>query len=177
MSAIALRDLRLAGYYSTSEVVPETLPVDLSTATWRTMLRVPLGRPVAAGDLLEAHAWFKVSNDIRPEAYPVGIGAHLWWYDLDHGGPGVSGPWTRMDADAGSTGMNVYRELHHLVLSWHVAAVVPSDWPAGHRIAVAVRADAHSTAWDRDGDGVADDRITVDRKGRLTVKHYVEETS
>ncbi|MFF3034688.1 hypothetical protein ACFVS7_27215 [Streptomyces rubiginosohelvolus] len=169
MTTISLPELRLVGFYSTNEVAATSLPVDLPTNTWRTILRAVV--PAQPGDLLDVSAWFKVTNDIRPTAYPVGVGAHLWAYDCDNG-LGSAGVWERLDPEAGSVGMNVHRDLHHLVLPVEVAYRVPDDWPAGHRMVIALRADAHSTAWDRDGDGVAQDRLTVDPYGRLTVRRY-----
>lgn len=83
MTDIAAGPLTLAGLFSTNEVVPSSLPVDLSTATWRTMLRVVV--PVQPGDVLDVSAWFRVTNDISPDRYVVGVGAHLWQYDTDSG--------------------------------------------------------------------------------------------
>ncbi|WP_405549535.1 hypothetical protein OG215_25300 [Streptomyces globisporus] len=172
MTTISLPAIRLAGFHSTNEVAATSLPVDLPTNTWRTILRVVA--PVAAGDLLDVSAWFKVTNDIRPVAYPVGVGAHLWAYDVDDGkgAARTADDWWRLDPEAGSVGMNVHRDLHHLVLPVEVAYQVPGDWPPGHRMVIALRADAHSTAWDKDGDGLAEDRLTVDPYGRLTVRRY-----
>ncbi|MER5892271.1 hypothetical protein [Streptomyces sp. NPDC001876] len=165
MTIINLPTLSLSGFHSTNELVPSALKVDLSTATWVTVMRVVV--PVDAGDLLDVSAWFKVTNDITPTAYPVGVGAHLWAYDVDDGAP-VPRPaesWWRLD-EAGSVGMNVDRDLHHLTLPLAVAYQVPEDWPAGHRMTVALRADAHSTAWQ------PADVLTVDQVGRLTVRRY-----
>jgi len=172
MTVINLPDLTLTGFHSTNEVVATSLKVDLPTTTWSTILRVVA--PVQAGDILDVSAWFKVTNDIVPTAYPVGVGAHLWAYDVDDGAVSPRAPetWWRLDEEAGSVGMNVHRDLHHLVLPVAVPYVVPADWPAGHRITIALRADAHSTAWDKDGDGLAEDRLTVDQVGRLTVRRY-----
>ncbi|MFC9247742.1 hypothetical protein ACFT7S_28150 [Streptomyces sp. NPDC057136] len=164
MTIISTSDLALTGFHSTNEVVPTSLKVDLSAATWVTIMRVVV--PVDAGDLLDVDAWFKVTNDITPVAYPVGVGAHLWAYDCDSG-EGTAGPWWRLDEEAGSVGMNVFRDLHHLVLPVAVPYQVPADWPAGHRMVVALRADAHSTAWQ------TGDTLTVDQVGRLTVRRYV----
>lgn len=160
--------LPLLGYHSTNEVVASSLPVDLSTSTWRTILRAVV--PCAAGDLLDVDAWLKATNDI-PDAYNVGVGMHLWAYDVDNG-LGAAGTWWRLDPEAGSTGMNVTRNMHHLTMSVALPYIVPVDWPAGHRMVIALRADAHSTAWDRDGNGQIDDHLTVDPYGRLTVRRY-----
>ena len=153
----------LTGLYTTNEPVPTVLKVDLSTATWATILRVVV--PAQAGDVLDVSAWFKVTNDL---GYNVGVGAHLWAYDVDDGAvsPRPADTWWRLDEDAGSVGMNVTPDLHHLTLPVAVPYVVPADWPAGHRITIALRADAHSTAWK------AGHTLTVDKVGRLTVRRY-----
>ncbi|MGW0785745.1 hypothetical protein [Streptomyces sp. NPDC002913] len=162
MPIISRTSLALTGIYSTNELVPTTLRVDLSTATWATMLRVVA--PVAAGDLLDIDGWFKVTNDL---GYNVGVGAHLWAYDVDDGAPVPRPPesWWRLD-DAGSVGMNVTPDMHHLTLPAALPYQVPDTWPTGHRITIALRADAHSTAW-KPGHS-----LTVDPCGRLTVRRY-----
>ncbi|MEV6313354.1 hypothetical protein AB0M10_32795 [Streptomyces sp. NPDC051840] len=153
----------LTGVHSTNEPVPPTLKVDLSTATWATIMRVVA--PVQAGDILDVSAWFKVTNDL---GYNVGVGAHLWAYDVDDGAPSPRPPetWWRLDEVAGSVGMNVTPDLHHLTLPVAVLYQVPADWPAGHRITIVLRADAHSTAWK------AGHTLTVDKVGRLTARRY-----
>ncbi|MGM9380352.1 hypothetical protein [Streptomyces antibioticus] len=158
---ISLGALDITGFSTTNEVVPASIPIDLRTDTWRTMLRLVL--PVAAGDLISATAWTRTTNDA---GYNVGVGQHLWWYDVDL--PADQRVWHRFDEEAGSVGMNVTPDLHHLTLPVDVPLLVPAGWPPGHRMAVVVRADAHSTAWDRDGNGKADDSLTVDPCGRLT---------
>ncbi|MFE2021291.1 hypothetical protein ACFW9O_24915 [Streptomyces sp. NPDC059499] len=163
MTLLNLPALSLSGFYSTNELVPTTLKVDLSTATWSTIMRVVV--PVAAGDLLDVSAWFKVTNDL---GYNVGVGAHLWAYDVDDGAP-VPRPaesWWRLDPDAGSVGMNVTPDMHHLTLPVALPYQVPDDWPDGHRITIALRADAHSTAWK------PNHSLTVDQVGRLTARRY-----
>lgn len=154
----------LAGFHTTNEPVPTTLRVDLSTATWATIMRVVV--PVQAGDLLDVDGWFKVTNDL---GYNVGVGAHLWMYDVDDGAPSPrpEETWCRLDPEAGSVGMNVTPNLHHLTLPVAVPYLVPADWPEGHRIVIVLRADAHSTAW-KPGH-----TLTVDQVGRLTVRRYV----
>ncbi|MGH3584712.1 MAG: hypothetical protein ACRDQ0_00150 [Pseudonocardia sp.] len=160
MTVTDLAGLAMCGFHSTNEVVPSKLKVDLPTTTWATIMRVVV--PVAPGDLLDVSAWFKVTNDV---GYNVGVGAHLWAYDVDSG-QGTAGPWWRLDDVAGSVGMNVTKDLHHLTLPVAVPYVVPADWPEGHRIVIVLRADAHSTAWK------AGDNLTVDPYGRLTVRRY-----
>jgi len=178
MTVINAGALDLTGFHTTNEVVPADLVIDLSTSTWKTVMRVVV--PVQAGDLLDVSAWMKATND---EGYNVGLGAHLWAYDCDPA-PGPDGtvpavsvrPWWRLDGEAGSVGENVTKDTHHITLAVAVPYVVPADWPVGHRIVVVLRADAHSTAWDKDGDGVAEDRLTVDPYGRLTVRRYTPRT-
>lgn len=160
------------GFYSTDQIVPADLVVDLSTTTWRTVLRAVVGGAPASvdpgvqpGDLLKIWSWFKATNDV---GYNIGLGITLWYYDLDNG-LGSSGTWYRVDAESGSTGENVTPAGHHLSPAIFTPFTVPADWPAGHRIVIAVRGDAHSTAWDKDGDGVADDRLTLDQYGVLMV--------
>lgn len=158
MTTIAAAGLALAALYATDEVVATTLPVDLSTSTWRTMLRVVV--PVAPGDVLDVDARARVTTELP---YVVGVGYHLWAYDVDDG-LGSAGPWTKLGP---SSGDNVDVRRHHLPI--HVTAVytMPADWPAGHRAVVAMRADAHSTAWQQG------DTITVDQAyGHLTVRRW-----
>jgi hypothetical protein len=165
--------LTLIGLHANSDVVPPNLVIDLPTTTWRVILRHVV--PVAAGDVLDVDAWFKVTNDTVGR-YTVGVGAHLWAYDVDDGkgAARTEADWWKLDADpgAGSPGMNVTRDLHHLVMSFGETYIVPDTWPEGHRIVIALRADAHSTAWDQDGNGRADDKLTVDPCGRIRVRRY-----
>lgn len=169
MTTISLGRLDITGFESTNKVVPASIPIDLSTETWRTMMRVVI--PVAAGDLVSAQAWTKTTDDV---GYNVGVGQHLWWYDVDL--PAAERVWFRFDEEAGSVGMNNTPDVHHLTLPIAVPCLVPGSWPAGHRMAVVVRADAHSTAWDRDGDGLAEDKLTVDPAGRLSVFRFTPRT-
>ena len=160
--------LVLAGLHATDEVTASTLPVDLPTDTYRTMLRVVV--PVDAGDLLDVAAWARVTNDTGrdrgEDGYTVGVGYHLWCYDVD-APEGSSGPWTRISPWCGD---NVTRARHHMPLAIDCVYRVPGDWPAGHRMVVVLRADAHSTAW------VAGDTLTVDQAyGHLTVRRWKEE--
>jgi hypothetical protein len=149
---------RSVGLFATDEVIAATLPVDLASDTYRTMLRVVV--PAAAGDLLDVDARARVTNDV---GYTVGIGYHLWAYDADSG-QGTAGPWWRIGS---LNGDNVFSPRHHMPLHTSTVYQVPADWPAGHRIVVVLRADAHSTAWK------AGDTITVDQLyGQLTVRRW-----
>jgi hypothetical protein len=157
--------LTLAGLHSTDEVVAKTLPVDLPTDTYRTMLRVVV--PVASGDLLDISGWARVTNDTGVSrgttGYTVGVGYHLWMYDVD-AGPVSAGDWLRISPLCGD---NVPRDRHHMPLAISTVYTVPADWPEGHRMVVALRADAHSTAW------VSGDTLTVDREyGHLTARRW-----
>jgi hypothetical protein len=151
--------------YATDEVVATTIPVDLPSDTYRTMLRVVV--PVAAGDLLDAEGWARVTNDVGvsrgDKGYTVGVGYHLWAYDADNG-QGSAGIWTRISPLCGD---NVSRDRHHMPLAISTVYTVPADWPKGHRMVIVLRADAHSTAW------VAGDILTVDQEyGHLTVTRW-----
>jgi hypothetical protein len=151
--------------HATDEVVATTLPVDLPTNTYRTLMRVVV--PVRPGDLLDVHGWGRVSNRV---GYNVGVGYHLWQYDVDNG-LGSSGEWTRISPLKGD---NVDMQRHHLPFDVSCVYRVPAGWPAGgpgplgfHRMTVVLRADAHSTAWE------AGDALTVDRAyGHLVVRRW-----
>ncbi|MET8841440.1 hypothetical protein ABZW67_15270 [Streptomyces rubiginosohelvolus] len=153
---------------STREVVAETLPVDLPVNTWRTMLRLVV--PVCAGDWLDVHGWARVTNDTgrdRGDAgYTVGVGWHLWAYDVDDGkgAARTEADWRRISPLKGD---NVTRQRHHMPMDISTLYQVPADWPEGHRMVVVLRADAHSTAWK------AGDTLTVDREyGELVVRPW-----
>jgi hypothetical protein len=169
VTVYALPALRLAALHATDEVTASTLPVDLPVDTWRTMLRLVV--PVDAGDVLDVHGWARVTNDTGRDrgepGYTVGVGYHLWAYDADSG-QGTAGPWWRISPLKGD---NVTRARHHMPLDISTVYQVPADWPAGHRIVVVLRADAHSTAW------VKGDTLTVDQSyGHLTVRRWVSQT-
>jgi len=158
-SPVTTAPLALAGISATDQVVATTLPVDLSSETWRTMIRQVV--PVTAGDVLDVEAWARVTNDT---GYTIGIGWHVWAYDLDSG-LGSSGPWTRISPLDGD---NVPPTRHHMPLAIDTVYQVPADWPAGHRATVVLRADAHSTA------AVSGDTVAVDQEyGHLTVRRWV----
>ncbi|WP_330172939.1 hypothetical protein OG875_04670 [Streptomyces sp. NBC_01498] len=165
MTVISTDGLALAAEWGTDEVTASTLPVDLSTSTYRTVSRLII--PAAAGDVLSVNARARVTNDTgrnRGEpGYTVGVGYHLWAYDCDSG-QGTAGPWTRISSYNGD---NVSRDRHHMPLHITTTWRVPATWPDGHRIVVVLRADAHSTAW-RSGD-----ILTVDQEyGHLAVRRW-----
>lgn len=160
--------LTLAGLHATDEVTATYLPVDAVADTYRTMLRAVV--PVDAGDLLDVTAWARVTNntgkDRNEDGYTVGVGYHLWTYDVDTP-EGDDGPWWRISPWCGD---NVTRDRHHMPLAIDCVHRVPADWPTGHRIVVVLRADAHSTAW------VDGDILEVDGAyGHLTVRRWKEE--
>ncbi|MEU3654459.1 hypothetical protein AB0E67_16820 [Streptomyces sp. NPDC032161] len=158
--------LRLVGLHATDECAATALPVDLSSETWRTVLRTVV--PVNPGDVLDVDACARVTNDTgrsrgKP-GYTVGIGYHLWAYDVDAPGGSSSDTWRRIST---LNGDNVDRTRHHMPLHTSTVYTVPEDWPTGHRIVVVLRVDAHSTAW------VAGDTITVDSGyAQMTVRRY-----
>lgn len=124
-----------------------------------TMLRVVV--PVQAGDVLDVSARTEVTNNTSP-GYTVGIGYHLWEYDLDNG-LWPHGTWVRISPYIGD---NVSRDRHHIPIVTDGVWQVPSDWPAGHRIVIVFRAEAMSTA--ADGQSVIAEQAT----GNLTVRKY-----
>ncbi|WP_460071063.1 hypothetical protein [Streptomyces sp. YKOK-I1] len=157
-ASITTPPLSLSSLTATDQVVATTLPVDASPDTPRTMLRQVV--PVAAGDTIDVSAWARITNDT---GYVVGIGWHLWVYDVDSG-LGSAGPWTQISPKDGD---NVPPPRHHMPLAIDTVWQIPADWPAGHRVTVVLRADAHSTA------AVSGDTVTVDSEyGHLTVRRY-----
>lgn len=158
MTILNAGERRLDGLWFTDEVVASKLTVDLPTTTWATMLRVVV--PVTAGDQLDITAWARVTNDT---GYTVGVGWHLWQYDVDDGVPSADRVWERIGLSCGD---NVDKPRHHMPLAITSVYQVPDDWPGGHRMVVVLRADAHSTA------AVAGDFLTVDKVGGLTVRRW-----
>lgn len=108
--------------------------------------------PAHAGDTLDVSAFFQVTNDL---GYNVGVGAHLWAIALDTAEP----TWYRISP---STGDNVDRARHHMPVEMQTVYIVPNGWVEGHRIGVAFRADAHSSAGNGD--------LTVEPNGNLIVR-------
>lgn len=151
--------LVLSNIYATTDVPAATLPVDLATNTFRTMLRQVV--PVNAGDMLDVGAFARVTNDC---GYTIGVGWHLAAYDVDNP-PATPAEWLKISP---SLGDNVTKDRHHMPLHIGVAYTIPADWPVGHRITILLRADAHSTA------AVPGDTLTVDQTyGYLSVRRYV----
>lgn len=150
---------------SDDEVVAPSIPVDLSSNTGKMLLRVVVGDAgvgVAPGEVLDIDARARVTNDL---SYTVGIGYHVWRYDVDDGQPWPHSPWVRIGP---LNGDNVWKSpRHHMPLHTSAVYKVPADWPAGHRIVVLLQVDAHSTAWQ------AGDTITVDQAyGLLVVRRW-----
>jgi hypothetical protein len=165
---LATGTVSLVGIWTTREVVaiPGDLPVGGTSGNqMRTMARIVV--PVDAGDVLDISGRQRVTNDIGPSKYTVGVGYWFDVYDMDDGMSGADRVWTRIGS---LNGQNVDRSIvHHLPLHLEDVWVVPADWPVGHRAVVCFRADAHSTAWNANGGG---DRITVDDYGVLTVRRW-----
>jgi hypothetical protein len=154
----------LVGLYATDEVPATKLKVQSAAGlAYATLLRIVV--PVAAGDVLDVSGRARVTNDTSP-GYTVGVGYHLWAYDVDNG-LGASGTWTRISSYCGD---NVTRDRHHMPLLVDTVYTVPADWPDGHRMTVVLRGDAHSTAADGQ-------YLTVDPLyGQLTVRRYTPRT-
>lgn len=160
MTEIATPPMTLLSLHATEEVIASTLPIGLGPGLgYRTLLRVVV--PVTAGDVLDVNGWARVTNDTTP-GYTVGVGYHLWQYDVDSG-EGSSGPWSRISPSCGD---NVTRDRHHMPLIIDTVYQVPDEWPTGHRMTVVLRGDAMSTA----ADGQS---LTVDNGyGHLTVRRW-----
>ena len=145
---------------SDDEVVASSIPVDLSSNTGKMLMRVVID-PTVPGDVLDISARARVTNDL---SYTVGVGYHLWTYDVDDGQPWPHAPWVRISP---LNGDNVFHPRHHMPLHTSAVYQVPDDWTAGHRMVVLLQADAHSTAWQ------SGDSITVDQAyGLLTVRRW-----
>lgn len=105
---------------------------------YATMLRLVV--PVAAGDLVDAQAYARVTNDL---GYNVGVGWHFWTYDVDVP-EAQRPPWTRVSPLCGE---NVTPDMHHMPLTSFCTFQVPADWVPGHRMTVVFRVNCASTAW------------------------------
>ncbi|MFD1278012.1 hypothetical protein [Streptomyces kaempferi] len=150
----------LAGLYATDEVPATKIKIQPGAGLgYATLLRVVV--PVEPGDVLDISGRARVTNDTSP-SYTVGVGYHLWQYDVDNG-LGASGVWTRISSFCGD---NVDHTRHHMPLLTDTVYTVPADWPEGHRITIVLRGDAMSTAADGQ-------YLTVDPEyGQLTVRRY-----
>lgn len=168
---VATGPLVMAALHTTQEVVATGgLPVGgVSGEQIRTLSRMVV--PVVAGDVVEVAGWQRVTNDIGPAKYTVGVGYWIDVYDVDDG-PATSDPakvWLRVSSLCGDN-VTPSPQRHHMpVVLAGVVWFVPPTWPDRHRAVVCFRADAHSTAWAANGGG---DRLTVDDYGVLTVKRY-----
>jgi hypothetical protein len=151
------------------------LPVAGTSSTFRTLLRLPSGMPVQAGDVLDIYADGKVTNDVGRASgetrYVIGVGYHLWYYDASApSGPIRDATWQIIGRTLGE---NATLDGHHLVLNIGRMLKVPADWPAGHVMGIAFRAAAMSTAWAVNGGG---DVLTVDADGVLIVRKWTVPT-
>lgn len=143
--------------------------MDLPSDTYRLLYRVVTG-PLSPGDRLDITADARVTNDVGVPGgtrYTIGVGWHLWAYSYTD--PARStGPWWRISH---SMGDNVTPDRHHMPLHISRLHTIPDDHPAGHRLVVCLRADAHSTAWSKN-DG--NDKLTVDAGyGQLIVRPLI----
>jgi hypothetical protein len=147
----------LTSMTSTDEVVASSIPVDLSTNTPVMLMRLIMD-PTLPGDIFEVDARARVTNDLT---YTVGVGWHLWAFDVDDGVPWPHAqPWTLIGPVNGD---NVDHTRHHMPLATTATYQVPANWPAGHRMVIAYQADAHSTAWK------TGDKLTVDQAYGLLI--------
>ncbi|MEO3978760.1 hypothetical protein [Streptomyces sp. CAU 1734] len=148
--------LTLVGLHTSTEITADYLPIDRRTTTTRVVLRRVV--PVAAGDHLDIDAWARVTNETNP-GYVVGVG---WGLRARRYEAGPDAPWVRISPSCGD---NVDRQRHHMPLAISSVHAIPQDWPAGHRLTVALVADAHSSA------SRPDDELIVDAGyGHLTVR-------
>lgn len=152
------------GLVHDDEVVATTLPVStVSGSNFKTLLRVVT--PAAAGDILDITGRARVTCEL---SYTCGVGYYLWMYDADDGVPYANKTWTKIGPYNGD---NVWESVtanrHHMPLHISDCYQVPSTWPAGHRMVIVFRADAHSTK------AVTGEAINVDREyGSLTVRRW-----
>jgi len=122
-----------------------------------TMARLVL--PVQADDLLKITSRARVTNNL---GYTVGVGWQHQWYDASL--PADQRIFVSLGRWAGD---NVDPTRHHLPIGdSHDVWQVPAGWPDGHLLCVAMRVNAHSTAW-QSGDKLLVEDLTV-----LTVDQY-----
>lgn len=138
-------------YAHSNAVEIDSLPVTaVAGEGFEVVLRT--STPVDSGDTLDVSAYFRVTNETSAN---VGVGGHLWAYDLD-------GDTARQWRIGPSNGDNVDRQRHHMPVAVQTVYSVPEDWPDGHRMAVLLKADAHSTA--------TSGSLDVDANGNLIVR-------
>lgn len=152
--------------HATTEVTASNLPVTgTAGGALRTMARLIV--PTNPGNILDISGRMRVTNDIGPVKYAVGIGYHYWAYDLDDGLD--PHPWWRIGPSNGENVLPV-PYTHHMPMHLEDIYQVPLNWVPGHRIVIVFRADAHSTGWNRNN---CQDKITVDQTyGVLSVTEY-----
>ncbi|WP_405413943.1 hypothetical protein [Streptomyces rubiginosohelvolus] len=154
---------------ASDQLVTAAIPVDLRSDTYKLLYRVVTG-PLSPGDRLDISADARVTNDVGVPGgtrYTIGVGSHLWAYSYTDPARS-SGPWWRISHLMGD---NVDPTRHHMPLHISCVYTVPDDWPPGHRMVICLRADAHSTAWAKNG---GDDTLTVDTGyGQLVVRPWV----
>lgn len=162
-----------AGVQASDDVQSASIPVDLPSTTYRLLYRLVTGA-LYPGDLLDIDADARVTNNCGyPDGtrYTIGVGWHLWAYSYSDPARS-SGPWWRISHLMGD---NVDPTRHHMPLHISTLYQVPADWPPGHRMAICLRADAHSTAWAANGGG---DTLTVDAGyGQLVVRRWTTPTT
>lgn len=153
VGAVESRDLDrcVMLYAHSSDVVVDSLAVTSKAGEGFEVI-LSTAASVDAGDTLDVSAYFRVTNELLAT---VGVAGHLWAYDLD-------GDTTKQWRIGPANGDNVDRQRHHMPVAVSTIYSVPPDWPDGHRMAVVLKADAHSTATNGD--------LEVDRNGNLIVR-------
>ncbi len=152
-NTISAADLATCGQIiaQSTELEVASLPVTASAGRGITSV-LEVAIPAHAGDTFDISGFFQVTNDL---GYNIGVGAHLWAIALDAENP----TWYRISPSAGD---NVDSARHHMPVEMQTIYIIPADWVQGHRIRIALRADAHSTA----GTG----ELTVEPNGNLIVR-------
>ncbi|NND03519.1 MAG: hypothetical protein HKN91_12105 [Acidimicrobiia bacterium] len=145
-----LDDCVLLYAHSNEVLIDELAVTDWAGDGFEVVLNAPI--PVSSGDTLDVSGYFRVTNDLGVN---VGVAGHLWAYDLD----GDRATQWRIGP---ATGDNVDGARHHMPITLDTVYTVPADWPEGHRMMVAMKADAHSTA--------TNGFVTVDGNGNLIVR-------
>jgi hypothetical protein len=176
MPYLTTAGLQLAGVMATDPFQPPTgslapgaletttIPVDLPSDTYKHLYRLVLGG-VDPGDYLDISADARVTNNC---GYNIGVGWHLWMYSYKNRAD-PDNPWWRISAYSGE---NVTPDMHHMPLHISTLYQMPDTWPPGDRPVVALRADAHSTAWK------AGNTLNVDAGyGQLIVRHWTAPTA
>lgn len=150
------------GLWSTTDIARTSLPVGNTAGNYRVLSRIAI--PVRAGDQLDVCARAHVSS---PHKFNVGVGSHLWGYDVDLPEPPKltvsQRPWWALGT---SDSDQVDWDRHHMPLRCSAVYEVPADWPDGHRMMVVYQGDAYAS------NAAPGDTIVVDPMGLLIVRRW-----